>query len=158
MPSLISAKPRGKFRPSRAEIPKRKVFYATKYGQLEVNHFGYGEKVYEDGGLLVPKGRIIGSMPSCKADDAHLAPVRSGIGVAMHLRRVALMVTCIKFYPNSKRKTVTKRLEQCAMWIKRKVTDAKPTLEGHQLRVIMWAEDAVRLNRENLDPTIKLEW
>ena len=147
MPSLISAKARGKFRPGRADIPKRKVLYASRYGGLEVAHIPYGEKV---------DGWVITSMPSAKSEDA--APARSGIGVAMHLRRVALMVTCIKFYQKSKRRTVTKRLEQCAMWIKRKAPGSRPNLEGHQLRVILWAEDAVRLNRENLDPTIKLEW
>ena len=147
MPSLISAKARGKFRPGRADIPKRKVLYASRYGGLEVAHIPYGEKV---------DGWVITSMPSAKSEDA--APVRSGIGVAMHLRRVALMVTCIKFYQNSKKRSLQNRLGRVAGWIKRNVPDSKPKLEGHQLRVILWAEDAVRLNRENLDPTIKLEW
>lgn len=141
MATLISAKPRGKFRPMRGDVPKRKVMFGNLVGHIEAEFFPYGEKI---------PGEVILSAPGnqCRTN----RPTRSGIGTAHHLRRCPVTIKPIHgLRPNPKRlgsiiKLITDRFPD----------SGKPRKEFNYVRAVMWVGDAIKLR--DLMLSCKVEW
>lgn len=142
MATLISAKPRGKFRPQRGDVPKRKVIFEGPNQSLEIGFFPYGEKV---------PGRVILSAPGNQCVDNK--PTRSGIGTAHHLRRCPVTIKPIHgLRPNPK------RLDSIIKLIADRFPDSgKARKEFNYVRAVMWVGDALKL-RDLIGANCKVEW
>lgn len=133
MTSLVKAKAKGKFRPCRADVPKRKVLFANSLGNLEAGFFAYGEPIPGLKLLSAPAGQC--AMP---------VPVRSGVGTAHHLRRFPVVIT------TTSQDHVAERLARIIGWIENKFPESKPKLENeNRIRVVLWADEA-KFVRENV--------
>ena len=71
MPSLVGCGRKTKFRPVRADVPKRTILYAPWDAGVRCATVAYGERV---------EGLILASRPSS------VVPMRSGVGTAHHLQ------------------------------------------------------------------------
>lgn len=132
MATLIKAKAKGKFRPCRADVPKRKVLYADDNGNLATGHFAYGDKV---------PGLKLLSVPSAQCDNG--AVVRSGVGTAHHLRRFPVYLKCVRGNAKVPKRN---RIDWMIGWIVQQFPDAKPKVDDYgRIKVVLWADEAKRL-------------
>lgn len=126
MATLVKAKARGKFRPCRADVPKRKVLFANSNGDLETGFFAYGEPIPGLKLLSAPAGQC-----------ARPVPVRSGVGTANHLRRFPVVIT------TSSKNGVVRKLAKFMEFLQKKFPESKPKLENeNRIRVVLWADEA----------------
>ncbi len=142
MATLISARPRGKFRPARGDVPKRKVVFEGPNATPIIGFFPYGEKI---------PGRVILSAPASQCVDN--VPPRSGIGTAHHLRRCPVTIK-----PIHSLKPDQKRLERIVSLVSARFPDSgKPRKEFNYVRSVMWVNDAMKL-KELIGESCRVEW
>jgi len=133
MPTLIRAKPRGKFRPCRSDVPKRVVAHVPLDGYPTLSIIAAGDRI---------DGIKLASMPATEV------PVRSGVGTAHHLRRFPVCISVVgRQEPGERTAAIAKAVD----WISSKLPDSKPkVLDGNRIRVVLWA-DEVKFVRENIN-------
>lgn len=137
MPSLIRAKAKGKFRPCRSDVPKKKVaYFPDRHSGPQIMFLAAGDKK--------PDLQIM-SIPATECKDC--PPLRSGVGTAHHLRRFPVYISAIGRHEPGER---TASLQSAIQWILGKFPDSKPkVLDGNRIKVVLWAYEA-KFVRENI--------
>ena len=130
MPSLVGCGRKTKFRPCRADVPKRTILYAPWDAGARFETVAYGERV---------EGLVLASKP------ASSVPVRSGVGTAHHLRKFPVRIVSTGDYPEG---TLAERWERYVRFLKRTYPYCKPKIvDSRSVRVILWADDVAALKR-----------